>query len=431
MPRLRIPTGPQLLLVLLLAVLATTIVRTQAIETARSPHPDPAAIGAAAATEAYLDSVPADKRARSDAYFEGGYWLQLWNFLWSSLALVILLQSGLSAWLRDRAEALTRSRFLQPAIYWIGFTLFTSVFAFPLTVYAGFFREHQYGLATQTFGGWFGDQMKGLAIGLVLGAILVAVLYAAVRRAGRNWWLWGSAVTIVFLALIMMIGPVYLAPIFNTYQPLQDQSIRRPILSLARANGIPADEVWEMDASRQTTRISANVSGMFGTERITLNDNLLKRASPAAVQAVMAHEMGHYVLNHVYELLLSFGLLIVIGFAVTARLYGRLARRYEARWRVRDVADPAGLPLIALVIGAYFFIITPVTNSIIRSNEYEADMYGLNAARQPDGFAEAALLLGEYRKLHPGPLEEIIFFDHPSGYTRIYSAMRWKAEQGR
>ncbi|MGE5815657.1 MAG: hypothetical protein ACM36C_14310, partial [Acidobacteriota bacterium] len=226
------------MLLLLVVVLATPLVRAQAVGT---PRPDPAVSGVAAATEAYLNSVPPDKRARSNAYFEGGYWLQLWNFLWSSLALLILLQTGLSAWLRDRAAALTRSRFLQPAIYWIGFSLFTFVFAFPLTVYAGFIREHQYGLATQTFGGWFADQMKALALGLVLGVVVVAVLYTALRWAGRNWWLWGSVVTIAFFAFIMMIGPVYLAPIFNTYQPLRDESIRGPILSLARANGIPAN----------------------------------------------------------------------------------------------------------------------------------------------------------------------------------------------
>jgi STE24 endopeptidase len=236
-------------------------------------------------------------------------------------------------------------------------------------------------------------------------------------------------VAVVFLMFSAMIAPVYVAPIFNTYEPLRDESIRGPILSLARANGIEADEVWEMDASRQTTRISANVSGMFGTERITLNDNLLKRSSPAAVQAVMGHEMGHYVLNHVYELVLWFGLIIAVGFVLTARFFDRLAARFAPRWRVSGIDDPAGLPLIALIFTVYFFALTPVTNSIIRSNEYEADVFGLNAARQPEGFAEAALLLGEYRKLHPGPLEELIFFDHPSGYTRISTAMRWKAEQ--
>jgi STE24 endopeptidase len=395
------------------------------------PQPDPAAIGPEAATREYLDSVPAEQRARSDAYFEGGYWLVLWSFLWSSLALLVLLHSGASAWMRDRAARIIRSRLLQPGIYWAGYLAFTSVFGFPLSVYSNFVREHQYGLSTQTFAGWFGDQMKGLALGLVLGGVLIVLLYAVLRRTGRAWWVWGSALTVAFLMFTAMIAPVFLNPIFNTYEPLRDASIREPILSLARANGIATDEVWEMDASRQTTRISANVSGMLGTERITLNDNLLERASPAAVQAVMGHEIGHYVLNHVYELVLSFGLVILIGFAVTARLFPRLAARFEPRWRVGRVDDPAGLPLIALIIGVYFFLMTPVTNSLIRVNEAEADMFGLNAAREPEGFAEAALLLGEYRKLHPGRLEEIIFFDHPSGYARIYMAMQFKAEQNR
>jgi STE24 endopeptidase len=400
-------------------------------QAAHLPQPDPAAVGVEAATMAYLDSVPPDKRARSDAYFEGGYWLKLWGFLWSSLVLLALLHTGLSAWMRDRAAGLTRIRFLQPAVYWVGFAFVTAIVAFPLTVYAEFFREHQYGLSTQTFGPWLGDQMKGLALSLIFGALLVAVLYAVLRRVGRSWWLWATAVVVGFFIVAAMIAPVYINPIFNTYEPLRDPAVRDPILSVARANGIPADEVWEVDASRQTTRISANVSGMFGTQRITLNDNLLERTSPAAVQAVMGHEIGHYVLNHVYELVYVLGLVMAIGFALTARLFPRLAARFEPRWRVRGVDDPAGLPLIAFLLGVYFFLMTPVTNSIVRSNEAEADMFGLNAAREPEGFAEAALLLGEYRKLHPGPIEEILFFDHPSGYARIRMAMQYKAEHPR
>ncbi|HJR60422.1 MAG TPA: M48 family metallopeptidase [Vicinamibacterales bacterium] len=395
----------------------------------RPSAPDPAVVGVEAATDAYLATVPADARARSDAYFEGGYWLSLWQFVWSSLVLIVLLHTGLSRRFRDAAARITGVRWLQPAIYWVAFLVFTSVLGFPLTIYAGFWREHQYGLATQTFGEWLGDQLKGLGLELVLGAVLVLGLYGVLQRTGRSWWIWGAAVTMAFLAFTSMIGPVYLAPVFNTYRPLQNAAIREPILSMAHANGLAATEVWEMDASRQTTRISANVSGMFGTERITLNDNLLKRASPAAVKAVMGHELGHYVLNHVYEMLAYFAMILAAGFALTSRVYRRLAERYRGRWGIDGIADPAGLPLIALILGAYLFLLTPVLNTIIRTNELEADMFGLNAARQPDGFAEAALLLADYRKLEPGPLEEAIFFDHPSGRTRIRSAMQWKTEQ--
>ena len=414
---------------LLLAVALVLALPAQApAQSVPTSVPDPAVAGPEAATQAYLATLSAEQKARSDSYFEGGYWLQLWSFLWSAAVLVLLLHTGLSARMRDLSARVTRSRLLQPAIYWVGFLLATTILSFPLTVYAGFYREHQYGLATQSFGGWMSDQLKGLALDIVLGAILLVVLYGVLRRTTRTWWLWGAAVTVAFMAFVVTIGPVYLAPVFNTYQPLQDQAIRGPILSMARANGIAATEVWEMDASRQTTRISANVSGMFGTERITLNDNLLKRASPAAVQAVMGHEMGHYVLNHVYKMLLAFGVLIAIGFGLTAWAFPRLAARYP-RWGVAGIADPAGLPVIVLIFTVYTFLLTPVFNTIIRTNEYEADVFGLNAARQPDGFAEASLLLSDYRKLQPSPLEEMIFFDHPSGHTRIFTAMRWKAEQ--
>jgi len=402
-----------------------------AAQTTIPSRPDPAIVGPEAATQAYLATIPPDKRARSDAYFEGGYWLDLWDTLWSAAVLVLLLHSGWSARLRDWGGRFAPGVFLVPALYWIAFLVITDALSFPLTAYTGFFREHQYGLATQTFGPWFVDELKGLAISAVAGAVLMTVLYAVLRRTGRSWWIWGATVTIAFLAFFVAIAPVYVAPLFNTYQPLRDESIREPILRMARANGIAASEVWEVDASRQTTRISANVSGMFGTERITLNDNLLKRASPAAIQAVMGHEMGHYVLNHGYKMLVSFGVLITIGFGLVAWLYPRLAARYRDRWRIEGVADPAGLPLIALILTLYLFALTPLVNTIVRTNEYEADIFGLNAARQPDGFAEAALLLSDYRKLSPGPLEEIIFFDHPSGHTRIFAAMRWKAEQPR
>jgi Zn-dependent protease with chaperone function len=167
---------------------------------------------------------------------------------------------------------------------------------------------------------------------------------------------------------------------------------------------------------------------MLGTERITLNDNLLKRCTLAEIEAVMGHEMGHYVLNHVYKAILFLSILTVLGFALLKWSSGRALARWGTAWNVRGVSDVAALPLLAILIGIYFFVLMPVTNSFIRTQEYEADIFGLNAAGQPDGEALVALKLGDYRKLNPGPIEEFIFFDHPSGRARIYAAMRWKAE---
>ncbi|HZR11368.1 MAG TPA: M48 family metallopeptidase [Myxococcales bacterium] len=381
-----------------------------------------------AATRAYLDQLPADQRARSDAYFEGGYWLSLWSFLWGAGVFVLLLHTGLSARMRDFVERVTRVRALQTAIYWTSFAVALEVLSFPLFVYRDYLREHSYGLSNLSFGGWLGEELKGLAIVVVLGSLGMIALYAVVRRLPRTWWMWAAGVSIAFLAFGAVITPVLIVPIFNHPTRLQDPRVVAPILSLARANGIATGEVWEIDASKQTKRVSANVSGLFGTERITLNDNLLNRSSLPEIEAVMGHEMGHYVLNHVYKGLMEFGIVFVAGFAVIAWLFERLRLRNQARWRVRDVGDLAGLPLAALLFSAYLFVLTPALNSIIRVQEYEADIFGLNAAQQPDGFAQSALKLAEYRKLEPGPLEEVIFFDHPSGRTRIFSAMRWKAE---
>ena len=177
---------------------------------------------------------------------------------------------------------------------------------------------------------------------MIFGGLAVVVLYAVLRRAPRTWWLWGSLTAIVFVVLTFLFSPVYIFPLFNKYTPLEDEAIRGPILSLARANGIPAENVYVMDASRQTTRISANVSGLFGTLRITLNDNLLKRCSLPEIEAVLGHEMGHYVLNHLYKGIVFLGILIVIGFAFFRSAFDALWRRHGGRWGVRGVADVAG-----------------------------------------------------------------------------------------
>jgi STE24 endopeptidase len=381
-----------------------------------------------AAVEQYLAKMPAGQRERSNAYYEGGYWMQLWDFVATLLVMSILLWFGWSARMRDFAERLTRFRPLQTAIYWVEFILLTSLMTFPLSVYEGYVREHKYGLLNQTFGPWMRDQMVMLAVSVVLGAIVIVPLFGLVRRLGKNWWVWGAVVSVIFGAFVGLIAPVYLFPLFNKFTVLEDARIKDPILSMARANGIPATNVYEFDASRQSNRVSANVSGLANTLRISLNDNLLKRCTLPEIETTMGHEMGHYVLNHVYKGLVLNGVVVVIGFAFLAWGLQFALARWGERWGIRGTTDVAVLPLAAMVLAIYFFVTTPIGNTITRTMEFEADMYGLNAARQPDGEANVDLLLGEYRKMDPGPVEEFIFYDHPSGRTRITAAMQWKAE---
>ncbi len=163
------------------------------------PEAQPSAhFDATAATNAYLAQIPADKTARSDAYFEGGYWLILWDFLYGVVVALLLLNLRWSARMRDLAERVTRFRPVHTFVYWLQYLVLTTILVFPLTVYEDYFREHKYGLATQTFGPWMGDQMKSLGVGLVLGGVLTMLLFGVVRRLPRTWWIWGAVVTILF-----------------------------------------------------------------------------------------------------------------------------------------------------------------------------------------------------------------------------------------
>ncbi len=380
-----------------------------------------------AATQAWLATVPKDQREKSDAYFEGGYWLILWNFLLAAAISIFLLASRISARLRDFSQRLTRFKTLQIACYAVPYLVIVCVLTFPLNLYENFFREHQYGFATQSFLPWFREQFIGLGIAIVGGTILLIVLYAVFRRAPRTWWIWGTVVAVVFMFVTAFIAPVFIEPLFNTYKPLTNPEIRDPILAMARANQIPVKQVFEVDASRQTTRVSANVAGVLGTTRIALNDNLLRQCTLPEIREVMAHEMGHYVLNHGAKLLTYFGIFVLIGFALTRTLFDAAVRRRGGRWGVRGIADPAGLSLLVLILSALVFVATPFLNTVVRVTEREADAFGINTSREPDGMAKVALKLGAYRKLDPTPLEEFIFFDHPSGRARIRMAMDWKA----
>jgi STE24 endopeptidase len=437
----------------LLAAGSTAAAGAQAPETAPAPAPAataspsapsappaPSAAGAPAAaapserfdpeaaTAAYLAQLSPAARAKSDAYFEGGYWLMLWDFLIGLAIAWLFLGTRLSTGIRDWAERTTRFKSLQTALYAIAYILITSVVLLPWNAYEGYFREHQYDMSNQTMGDWLLDQAKGLAIGLILGTLALVAIYAVLRKAPRTWWLWGALVAIAFAMFAVAIAPVYLEPVFNKFKPLPDSPLKQQILSMARANGIPASDVYEFDASKQTKRMSAHVSGLLGTTQISMNDNLMQRGSPEEIKGVLGHEMGHYVMHHVYKGITFIGIIIVVGFAFLSWAFDKLQARSGARWGIRDIGDVAGLPLLLFLLSAYLFVLTPVNNTLTRTMEAEADNYGINVSRQPDGFAQAAMHLSEYRKMQPGRLEEIVFYDHPSGWNRIHRVMVWKIE---
>ncbi|MGH8106499.1 MAG: M48 family metallopeptidase, partial [Arenimonas sp.] len=397
-----------------------------------------------------------EQKAKSDAYFENGYYLDLLDTLIMITIAAFLLFGGVSRGIRDLAKRISQFcfdaltsvlHFIHAPAWLVNVTKYISHWAFfhtvifiamyflamfiltlPWNIYMGFFREHSYGLATQNFGDWFSETLIGLVVGIAVGSVVLAVIYSAVRRIGKSWWAWTGGILFVFMIFMQMLYPVFISPLFNEYKPLPAGELRDGLLSMARASQIPADNIYVFDASKQTTRVSANVSGMMGTTRISLNDNLLNRTSPEEIRAVMGHEMGHYVLNHSLRLVVYLTLVLVFGLLFVHFAYDGLLKRYGTRWGVSDRGDPAGLPLAAALLAIFMTVMTPLNNSIIRQAEAEADAFGLAVAGEPHGFATVAMRLSTYRKIHPGELEEIMFYDHPSGYARVHRAMAWLKE---
>jgi STE24 endopeptidase len=378
-----------------------------------------------AATRAYLDAVSPERRAQTKAYAHGNYVLLFVDFAVSIALMVLLIALGISVRFRNLARRVTRVRALQSVLYWIQFFVATTVVQFPLTLYTSYYREKQYDLLTQGLGGFLADQVKGLVIGCIIGGILVMLVYGVLRRAPRLWWVWLSGVLVAFVVLAVAIAPVVIAPMFNKFTPIENAAIRDSILKMAHDHGIPADEVYQVDASQRTDRVSAYVNGMLGTMRIVMFDNTLKRCTPEEIQMIMGHEMGHYVLNHVWKGVAFFGVLIVVALLFVRWGFARALRRWPDTG-IEGIADVAGLPLLSLLFAIVTFVATPIINTYTRSGESEADDFGLDASHQPDAAATTFLKLGEYRDLDPAPVIEMIFFDHPSGRSRIHNAMMWK-----
>jgi STE24 endopeptidase len=382
-----------------------------------------------AATQAYLDRLPPDVVARSSRYYEGGYWLQLWNFLLGLAVSWLLLRRRISARVRDACQRMGRFGVARDALYGAFYAVASWVLTLPLAIYQGYFREHQYELATQGFGPWLVDQLTALCTTTVALAAAVALLYLLIRRTGERWWIWGTAAAMAMMAFFIMISPVVIDPLFNTYRPVADPLIKASVLAMARADGVPVDNVYEFDESRRSTRVSANVSGIFGSASVRLNDNLL-RASLPEIRTVMGHELGHFVMNHIYKALFELALLLLVGFRVSKWALDAMLRRQGPAWGLNGVADVAGFPVIVAVLSVFLFVTTPITNTMVRTQEIEADLFGLNLAREPHGEAEVDLKLTEYRKPDPGPLEEFVFFDHPGTRQRIHNAMVWRQAMG-
>jgi len=422
---LRAAALASLMAVMLLAGVGRTSAQTPAPVTSGQP-----VAAAPVLIESALEGVPPDTE-RMESYSHGRYALSIFASLWSIAVLAIIVASGLGSGLERWFERFTRRPNLLVALYATGLTLLTWLASLPLTAYTGFMREKAYGFANQSFGAWLGDQGKELLVGLLLQALFVVILFVAIRRLGRLWWVAGSALGIAFLVLVLMIGPVFIAPLFNKFVPLRDADLRDRILKMAHQQGIPADEVFEVDASRQSEHGNAYVAGLLGTQRIVIYDTLLKRFTPRELEFVMGHEMGHYVLRHIWKAVAFLSVVLLAGFYLVDRVSRRVIAS-KPGLGIAGLARPASLPLIFLVFEVFTLLTTPAINTFNRTLERQADTFGLEATQDPLAAASAFIKfgrddLGEY---HVNPWVEKLLYSHPSLGSRIEGAQSYAQSTG-
>ena len=402
--------------------------------TARESHaPAGAAVGETGPTvlvENPLGEVPPDD-PKMESYSHGNYLLQLVRPLWNAGLLAIIVFSGFGGTLLVWSGTCTRSANLKVGIYAILFGLVMFIGDFPLTAYASYVRERSYGFASQTFAAWLAERGKGLLVALVLQAIFLVVLYVAIRRLAKGWWVAGSVLAVLFAIVVIAIAPVFIAPLFNRFEPLRDESLRADILEMARREGIPAREVYQVDASRQSGHNNAYVAGILGTQRIVLYDTLLTRFAPREIKAVMGHEMGHYVLNHVWKTVAFLVPVIVAGFFLVDRVSRRVIER-RPELGIRDLSEPSSLPLISLVLSVFLFVAGPAIATFSRAQERQADLFGLQVTRDPAAAASVFLKFGrlDLDEYHVHPWIETLLCGHPSLARRVRTAQLYARRHG-
>ena len=343
--------------------------------------------------------------------------------------LALLLFSGLSAKFRDWAQT-ARKRFF---IYWLYLAIFVValfLLELPISYYREYVVESQYGFMNQTVGEWFLDSLKALGLTILLGIIPMWFFYYLINRVKR-WWLVFSIGAIPFLIFFMVIAPVFIMPMFNKFEPLKDKRLESEILTLANKAGIEGSRVYEVDASKQSTKINAYVTGMFGSKRIVLYDNLIKGFTPDEIKFVMGHEMGHYVMHHIWWGLAMAVVFIAFVLWLTDKTIHGAIIRYRARFKFDRLGDIASLPLVLIFLSVFSFVFQPISNGLSRYFENESDKYGLNITGiSGDKAAIAFEKLSAYNLADPDPnaLVEFWFYDHPALKKRIDAVKKMSAD---
>jgi len=387
------------------------------------PSGPPSELAAApSATPPGTEPVPVpEPDAKALAYYRSGNVLWWLGQAFGVAFPLVLLATGFSARMRSRAERIGRHWLFVVAVYAVFYCALDWLAARPLGYYGGYLRPHAYGLSNQTFGKWLRDGAIDLGVSTLVGVVLAVGLYAWIKKAPRRWWLGATACLIPFLLLVFLIQPLWIAPLYNDFGPMQDAALEAKILGLAERAGIEGSRVFEVAKSVDTNAVNAYVTGFLASKRIVLWDTLLAKLEEPEVLFVMGHEMGHYVLDHVLLGIAFYALLAGLGLYAIHRLAPLAIRRWRGQMGFARLDDVASLPLLLLLLQLGSFAVMPAALGFSRWMEHEADRFGLELTQDGRAAALAFVKLQQSNLSHPRPGPLFVWWrgSHPPLGERI------------
>ncbi len=367
-----------------------------------------------------LYPMSSERKAKLTSYSQFNNIWRFTDFFISLAILFLILFTGLSAKLRTYADKVPNKFFALWAFVILFFAL-EYILSLPFNIYRNFLVEGEYGFVNQTFLGWFSEDLLSLGLNMLFAIIPIYFLYMLIKKT-KYWWLQFTIGAIPFMIIVMVVFPIFIAPLFNDYVDLENKELKTEILALADKAGIEGADVFQVNASKQSSKVNAYVTGMFNSKRIVLYDNLINNFTTDEIKFVMGHEMGHYVMNHVWKSLF----VVIIVFAVVLWLTGltiqRVIDKYKAKFKFDTLSDHASLPLLLIYLSVIMFLFNPIINSLSRYHEHQADMYGMEITDVTGEEAATAFdKLSVYNLADPDPNSFMVFwfYSHPSLQDRM------------
>jgi Zn-dependent protease with chaperone function len=380
-------------------------------------------------------SLPPDKLAKAKALYETQTVLYLVDLVFGIVVLWVLLKLRLAPVFRDLAERVSKNRFVQAFVFVPLLILLIAVIGLPIDTYQHHISR-AYGLSVQGWASWTGDWCKAEGVSLVVTVLAVFVLFWIIRKSPERWWFYFWLLTLPFLVLLIFVAPVILDPMFNKFEPLEKNQphLVSEIEKVTERGGlsIPRDRMFEMEASEKVTTYNAYVTGIGPTKRVVVWDNTARDLTIPETLFVFGHEMGHYVLDHVYKGLAFFATVMFVGFWLGRKIVLAMLARWGEAWHIRGIDDLAALPVLMLALSLLTLVGEPMGNAFSRHIEHQADIYGLEVTHglfpnNGEVAASSFQKLGEKSYDYPTPNPLLVFwsYSHPSIADRIQFALHY------